>query len=144
MTAFEDLYRELILEHYKRPKHHGSLDPPASAVHRVNPTCGDDVTLYLRLDDGRVADVAFEGHGCSISVAASSVLTELVAGRTLDEVRAVDAEYHKMLRREDYDEDAIGDAVAFEGVAKLTNRVKCATLGWGALRDAIIEEEVRA
>ena len=142
MTSFSDLYRELILDHYKHPKHYGSLEDPAIRVHRLNPTCGDEVTVSVRLADGRVEDIAFEGHGCSISQASASVLTDLVVGRDLDEVRRVDQEFHKMLRREDYDEELVGDAVAFEGVASLPLRVKCAILGWGALRDAIIEDGV--
>ncbi len=139
-----DLYQELILEHSKRPHRAGLREPFASESHQVNPTCGDEVTLRVALDgegDGAtVRDVSYDALGCSISVASTSVLTDLVTGRTVDQARDAYAAMRAMLTsRGAYvgDEDVIGDGIAFAGVSKYPARVKCALLGWTALTDAL-------
>ncbi len=135
----EAMYQELILDHYRHPRHAGLREPFDAEVHHVNPTCGDEVTLRLRLDDGTVADVSYEGLGCSISQASTSVMSELVTGRSLHEALEVGEAFLALMQSKgqaEPDEDLLEDAVAFVGVAKYPARVKCALLGWMAFKDA--------
>jgi nitrogen fixation NifU-like protein len=139
-----DLYQEIILEHSKRPLHAGLREPFNAQVHHVNPTCGDEVTLRVRLEgDGRsavVSDVSYDATGCSISTAATSVLADEVIGHTVKEALNEFAAMRKMLTSKGADpgdEDEIGDGVAFAGVSKYPARVKCALLGWMAFTDAL-------
>lgn len=141
-----DLYQELILEHSKRPHGAGLRAPFESQVHHVNPTCGDEVTLRVRLDaaDGEpvLADVSFDALGCAISRASTSVLHDQVTGRTLPEVRRTAEAMRTMLTSRGQDageEDVIGDGVALRGVSQYPARVKCALLGWMALLDALTQ-----
>jgi nitrogen fixation NifU-like protein len=135
------LYQEIILDHYKRPRGRGLREPFQAMAHHVNPTCGDEVTLRVRLlDGGRIDDVSYEGMGCSISQASASVLYELMSGRdipgALDRHEAFTA---LMAGRGmvEPDEAVLGDAVAFAGVARYPARVKCALLPWMAFKDAL-------
>ena len=139
------MYQEIILDHYRKPHHKGLREPFDAEVHHVNPTCGDEVTLRVRLsDDGRtVEDVSYESLGCSISMASVSVMTDLVVGKDLaDAESAYDAFLALMRAKGDTealvaaDEDLLEDAVAFEGVSKYPARIKCALLGWMAWKDA--------
>lgn len=135
------MYQEVILDHYKHPHGRGLREPFGAEVHHVNPTCGDEVTLRVRLDDGVVADVSYDGQGCSISQAATSVLTDQVVGLTVtDALATVDAFSEMVGSRGSVtgDEDVIGDGIAFAGVAKYPARVKCALLGWMAFKDAVV------
>ncbi len=142
-----DLYQELILEHSKRPHGVGLRDPFVSESHQVNPTCGDEVTLRLDLDTtagtgstATVRDVSYDALGCSISVASTSVLTDLVTGHTVTEALDAYAAMRAMLTSrgaDEGDEDVVGDGVAFAGVSKYPARVKCALLGWTAFTDAL-------
>ena len=140
----EQMYQDVILDHYKHPHHRGLREPFAAEVHHVNPTCGDEVTLRVSLsDDGeQVTDVSYDGQGCSISQAATSVLTDLVVGRTVgDALKTVTAFTEMVSSRGTIagDEDTLGDAVAFAGVSKYPARVKCALLGWLALKTAVAQ-----
>ena len=135
-----DLYQEIILEHSKRPLHAGLREPFNAQVHHVNPTCGDEVTLRVKIDgEGRsavVSDVSYDASGCSISTAATSVLADEVIGHRVTEALAEFAAMRKMLTSKGADpgdEDEIGDGVAFAGVSKYPARVKCAILAWHAL-----------
>ena len=145
----EQIYQEVILDHYKHPHHRGLREPYGAEVYHVNPTCGDEVKLRVALsDDGqRVADVSYDGQGCSISQASTSVLTDQVIGqrvhRALDIVRAF-TEMVSSRGTVEGDEDVIGDGVAFAGVAKYPARVKCALLGWMAFKDAAVQTLDRA
>jgi nitrogen fixation NifU-like protein len=139
-----DLYQELIIEHAKRPRHAGLREPFSAQIHHVNPTCGDEVTLRVDLDGGgdeaRVRDVSYDALGCSISIAATSVLSEEVIGRSVGEVAASFEAMRAMLTSrgtDPGDEHQLGDGVAFAGVSKYPARVKCALLGWTALADAL-------
>ena len=139
----ESMYQEIILDHYRRPHHTGLREPFDAEVHHVNPTCGDEVTLRVKLDDGVVTDVSYDSMGCSISQASVSVMTDLVVGKDLGEAtRAYDAFLALMKAKGDTeavieaDEDVLEDAVAFEGVSKYPARIKCALLGWMAWKDA--------
>ncbi|RJL36093.1 Fe-S cluster assembly sulfur transfer protein SufU [Bailinhaonella thermotolerans] len=140
----ESMYQELILEHYKNPQGKGLREPYDVEVHHVNPTCGDEVTLRVRLAGDKVEDVSYEGQGCSISQAAASVLHELAAGSDVREsLDRVDAFTELMQGRGkvEPDEDVLGDAVAFAGVAKFPARVKCALLSWMAFKDAVARSQ---
>ena len=140
----EQLYQEIILDHYRAPHHRGLRDPFQAEVHHVNPTCGDEVTLRVELADptdagSAVVDVSYDSVGCSISQAATSVMTDLVIGRGLPEALAVLDDFTDMVtsRGTDVgDEQMLGDGVAFAGVARYPARVKCALLGWMAFKDA--------
>ncbi|MBS1693285.1 MAG: SUF system NifU family Fe-S cluster assembly protein [Actinobacteria bacterium] len=140
----EQMYQEVILDHYKRPHHRGLRDPYAAQVHHVNPTCGDEVTLRVALsDDGEtVADISYDGQGCSISQASTSVLTDQVIGQTVGDALKTVAAFTEMVSSRgtiEGDEDVLGDGVAFAGVARYPARVKCALLGWTAFKAALAE-----
>lgn len=142
----EDLYQEIILDHYRNPQGRGLREPFEAQVHHVNPTCGDEIDLRVHLvdDDGvtRVADVSYAGQGCSISQASASVMHESLAGRTLDEALEALARFQEMVQSKGEiagDEETMGDAVAFAGVAKYPARVKCALLPWMAWKDAVVQ-----
>jgi nitrogen fixation NifU-like protein len=138
----EQMYQDVILDHYKRPHHRGLREPFGAQVHHVNPTCGDEVTLRVALsDDGEsVADISYDGQGCSISQAATSVLTDQVIGLSVVDALRTVAAFNEMITSRgsiDGDEDLLGDGVAFAGVSKYPARVKCALLGWVAFKDAL-------
>ena len=140
----EQLYQEVILDHYKHPHHRGLREPFGAEVHHVNPICGDEVTLRVALsDDGeQVVDVSYDGLGCSISQAATSVLTDLVIGETVGDALKTVAAFNEMISSRgkiEGDEDVIGDGIAFAGVAKYPARIKCALLGWMAFKDAVAQ-----
>ncbi len=138
-VQLDSLYQEIILDHYKHPRRRGLREPFDAEVHHVNPTCGDEVTIRVRLADSRVVDVSYEGQGCSISQAATSVLTELVVGRTVPDALAVQEEFLRLMQSKgeaEPDEEVLQDAVAFAGVSRYPSRIKCALLGWMAWKDA--------
>mgnify|MGYP003787808437 FL=1 len=138
----ENLYQEIILDHYKHPRGKGLREPYAVEVHHVNPTCGDEITLRVTLDGEKVLDVSYDGQGCSISQASASVLFEQLVGQTVtDDLATTDAFQELMQGRGQVepDEDVLGDAVAFAGVAKYPARVKCALLAWMAWKDAVAQ-----
>jgi nitrogen fixation NifU-like protein len=143
----ESMYREIILDHYKHPQHRGLAEPYDAEVHQVNPTCGDEVTLRLRVADGKVAELGWEGEGCSISQASTSVMSGLVVGKPVDEALALQERFLELMQSRgdaelsQSDEDELDDAVAFEGVSKYPARVKCALLGWMAMKSAVAEAE---
>lgn len=140
----EQLYQEIILDHYRNPHRRGLREPYDAEVHHVNPTCGDEVTLRVRLaGDGAAAavvDVSYDALGCSISQAATSVLTDLVVGRTVKESLSTLDSFVELMQgrgRVEPDENVLEDGVAFAGVARYPARVKCALLGWMAFKDAV-------
>src|SRR5690348_14500542 len=140
----ESMYQEIILDHYKNPHGRGLRDPFDAESFQVNPTCGDEVTLRVKLDGETVTDVSYEGQGCSISQASTSVLTDLVVGRSVGEAfKTLDAFTELMQGRGQVepDEDVLEDGVAFAGVAKYPARVKCALLGWMAFKDAVARSQ---
>jgi|SRR5664279_44673 len=137
------LYQEIILDHYKYPHHKGLRDPYEVEVHHVNPTCGDEVTLRVHLtgegEDAVVEDVSYDGAGCSISQAATSVMTDLVIGKSVTEALAIHKEFLALMQGRgavEPDEDVLEDGIAFAGVAKFPARVKCALMSWMAWKDA--------
>ena len=143
--SMDSMYQQIILDHYKRPHHHGLPEQFDAEVHHVNPTCGDEVTLRLRLANGTVADIGWDGEGCSISQASTSVMSELVVGKPVEEAIALQRKFLELMQSQgkaelsDDDEDQLEDAIAFEGVSKYPARVKCALLGWMAMTSAVAE-----
>lgn len=143
------LYQEIILDHYRHPHHAGLREPFGAEVHHVNPTCGDEITLRVRLggDGGRpvVEDVSYDAEGCSISQAAASVMTDLVIGRPLTEALDTHAAFLELMQGKGTvvpDEEVLEDGIAFAGVAKFPARVKCALLSWMAFKDAALQTSV--
>src|SRR5882757_2605758 len=139
----QDMYQEIILDHYRNPHHKGLRDPFDAQVYHVNPTCGDEVTLRVSLKevDGEavVDDVSFESLGCSISQASASVMTDLVIGKPVSEAMKIEDAFLELMKSKgqlEPDEDVLEDAVAFAGVSKYPARIKCALLGWMAWKDA--------
>ena len=140
--SVEQLYQEIILDHYREKHHAGLREPFGAEVHHVNPSCGDEVTLRVSLDGNSIADVSYEGEGCSISQASTSVMTDLVIGREVAESMALFEEFRQMMEgqgRVEPDEDRLEDGIAFAGVAQFPARVKCAMLGWMACKDALAQ-----
>lgn len=151
---FESIYQEIILDHYRHPHHKGLREPYDAEVHHVNPVCGDEVTVRVRLghrrdaangegsgegSGARVSDVSYDALGCSISQASASVMTDLVIGKTVKEALAIGDTFLALMQSRgetEPDEDKLEDAVAFAGVAKYPARIKCALLSWMAWKDA--------
>ncbi len=143
----EQMYQEIILDHYKARHHSGLRDPYEAEVTHVNPSCGDEIMLRVHLDGERVADVSYDAVGCAISQASTSIMTDLVIGKTVTEGLAVLADFSEMMHgqgRIEGDEDVLEDAIAFAGVAQFPARVKCALLGWSAWKDAAAQALARA
>jgi nitrogen fixation NifU-like protein len=136
----DSLYQDVILDHSKRKLNAGLREPFEAEVHHVNPTCGDEVTLRVHVEDGTVRDISYDALGCSISTASASVMTDLLIGRSVEEADVVLQEFLAMMRgkgRYEPDEEVLDDAVAFQGTARLSARVKCALLSWMAYQDAL-------
>jgi nitrogen fixation NifU-like protein len=139
MSELEDLYQEIILDHYRKPRNRApGLSGEDVHVHHSNPLCGDEMDLRVRIRDGALDGLAFDGEGCSISQASASVMSVAVLGRPVDDVLDLVEEFRLMMHGETPSRaDELGDGMVFEGVARFPVRVKCALLGWMALRDAI-------
>ena len=146
----QDMYQEIILDHYRNPHHKGLREPYDAQVHHVNPLCGDEVTLRVALKDAggepAVADVSYDALGCSISQASASVLADMVIGKTVREAMGINEAFRALMQSQgqaEPDEDLLGDAIAFEGVSKYPARIKCALLGWMAWKDATAQAMAR-
>jgi nitrogen fixation protein NifU and related proteins len=154
MPGLEDLYREIILDHYRSPRNRGELEaPPATRVEGFNPLCGDEIVLYVDVQDGTVADIRIGGQGCSISQSSASMMSAAVKGKTLDEVQALTRAFKGMMsiHEQALDGDGtdstepvepdvkLGDLEALRGVVKFPVRIKCATLSWNTLQQALDE-----
>jgi nitrogen fixation NifU-like protein len=136
----DQLYQEMILDHYKHPHGRGLREPYRAEAHHVNPTCGDEVTLRVNVVDGRIDDVSYDGAGCSISQASASVLHDLVRGLDVEDALTRHEAFATLMAGRGQvhpDEELLGDAVAFAGVARYPARVKCALLAWMAFKDAL-------
>jgi len=134
----DELYRELILDHYRNPRNRAPLESPAVVAEGYNPLCGDEVELRLNIDGDVISDVSFTGRGCSISQASGSMLTEAIKGKTVAQARALAALFTRMMTDPEFvPEEDVGDLEALQGVAKYPVRVKCATLAWHALQDGL-------
>jgi nitrogen fixation NifU-like protein len=136
--ALEELYKEVILDHYKSPRNKRDVPGAELSCSKNNPLCGDEITIHAHLTDGRVADVGFEGRGCSISQASASMLTEAVMGKQVEDAEKLAAEFRSMMEGKlEPDEEAFGDLVALKGVVKYPVRIKCAVLAWDVLQEAL-------
>jgi nitrogen fixation NifU-like protein len=135
---FDELFREVILDHYRNPRNHGSLQEGAQTFEGMNPVCGDEVAIDVRFaDHERIDEIAFRGQGCSISQASASMLTEAVRGQPLDHAREVSRRFRAMMTAGAPPDPMLGDLEALEGVAKYPVRVKCALLAWNVLEQAL-------
>ena len=135
-----DLYQELVIDHSKRPRNFRRLDGANLTAQGYNPLCGDRVTIYLKFENGRVQDIAFEGSGCAISTASTSMMTEAVKGKTKEEAQAVFERFHDLvtgIHRPQASEPPLGKLEVFSNVSDYPVRVKCATLAWHTLRSAL-------
>jgi nitrogen fixation NifU-like protein len=138
----QSMYQEIILDHYRNPHGRGLREPFEAEVHHVNPTCGDEVTLRVHLDGDTLADVSYEGMGCSISQASVSAMYELVIGRSVPEALETGEHFMTLMQSKgdasvaEKLEDELEDAIAFAGVSKYPARIKCALMSWMALKDA--------
>jgi nitrogen fixation NifU-like protein len=143
----DDLYREVILDHYRSPRNRRSLESVDIETRGFNPFCGDEVVLQLKLDQaGLIDEISQDGHGCSISQASASILSDLVRGKTLEEGEKLSGAFREMMRGEELSNDqldAMGDLEALQGVRKFPIRIKCALLPWAALDDGVAEYRTR-
>ncbi len=128
----QGLYKEIVLDHYRRPRNRGELENADIEEHLNNPLCGDEVTIYVNLRDGRLEEVAFTGRGCSISQASASMLAERLPGRSREETEKEIEAFLQMMRTEEREE--LGELAALKGVVQTPNRIRCAILAWDALR----------
>ena len=132
--SLHDLYREVVMDHYKQPRNRGTMKQADVVVEGTNPMCGDEVTLWLDVEDGIVTEVRFAGHGCSISQASASIMTEAIKDRRVEEIEDIITAFRgMMLDGTEPDEALLGDGVALEGVKQFPVRIKCAVLGWNTL-----------
>lgn len=138
MALLEQLYKELILEHYKNPRNKGTLPPPRLHAEGLNPSCGDELELFLRVEDGVISDVKFIGEGCAISQASASLMTQAIKGKPVGEALALSADFKAMIRGAP-PAASLGELAMLQGIAKLHARVKCATLAWVTLEQALSE-----
>jgi nitrogen fixation protein NifU and related proteins len=146
MPGLEDLYREIILDHYRTPRNRGELPPPAVRAEGHNPLCGDEIQVYLDVTDGVVSDIKVSGQGCSISQSSASMMSQAVKGKPIAEVQALVRKFKGMMSVDDSDGEAtadvevkLGDLEALQGVVKFPVRIKCATLAWNTLVQAMSE-----
>lgn len=138
LSKLDNLYRQVILDHSSHPHHHGNLDHSTDNIEMNNPTCGDVIQLDVAVENGVIKDIAFGGSGCSISTASASMMTDAVIGKSVEEARHLAVDFLHLVQGEDIeDEDRLGDAAMLSGVAKFPARIKCATLAWKALGQAI-------
>jgi nitrogen fixation protein NifU and related proteins len=149
MAGLEDLYREIILDHYRSPRNRGELDPPAIMAEGFNPLCGDEIKVFLMVEGDKVEDIRISGQGCSISQSSASMMSQAVKGKTVPEARAVIRAFKAMMTPPDPEQDAdhshdhdepqvkLGDLEALSGVQKFPVRIKCATLAWNTLTQAM-------
>ena len=137
MSGLNDLYQETILDHSKRPRNKGVLPEPTHTAEGYNPLCGDRLTLQLKVEDGRVAAVAFQGMGCAISTASASLMTDAIKGKTTAEAESTFKKFHDLLTLEHPSTSDLGKLAVFSGVREYPMRVKCATLAWHTLRAAL-------
>ena len=142
----DDLYQEIILDHYRTPRNRGELDPPALFADGHNPLCGDEIRISVAVQDGVVTDVRFSGSGCSISQSSASMMTSAIKGKPVEQVKSIVRRFKQMMTIDEEDSEIdesinLGDLEALQGVVKFPVRIKCATLGWNTLLDALATEQ---
>ncbi len=137
MYDLDDLYQEVVMDHNRRPRNFRRLNDANREAEGFNPLCGDQITLYLAVEDDVIADVGFQAVGCAISKASASMMTEGIKGLSLVDAEKMFAEFHNMITQEDYDADVLGDAELLQGVSRYPARIKCAALSWHALNSVL-------
>ena len=141
MPGLEDLYREIILDHYKSPRNRGTLEPPAVRAEGHNPLCGDEIEVFIAVENDIVSDIKISGQGCSISQSSASMMSAAIKGKPIAEVRALISRFKHMMSIEEDDEPdtsaPLGDLEALQGVVKFPVRIKCAVLSWNTLAEAL-------
>jgi nitrogen fixation NifU-like protein len=144
-VPLDDIYKEVILDHYKKPRNKRDMPEAERSCSRNNPLCGDEITVFVREENGKLLDVSFLGQGCSISQSSASMMTEAVAGKTVEEAERLIKEFRSMMAGEaDPSEDELGDLVALKGVVRYPIRIKCAVLAWDVLQEALQGPEGQA
>lgn len=142
MSLADDLYRETILDHYHNPRNHGTIEQPTSKVEGVNPLCGDELTLYLIVEDDKIKEVKLEAKGCSINTASGSMMSELIQDKTVEEAKKIIDTFKEMMLSKDTEvflSDELEELEALQGVKKYPVRIKCALLPWNTLIEGIEE-----
>lgn len=132
----DELYRQVIMDHYQNPRNQGRLSDEAISVDLRNPSCGDEITLQMMVENGVVKDVRFKGSGCSISMASASMMTDAIKGKTIAEALELSREFREMVKGNEVDLNQLGELESLQGVSKFPARIKCATLAWQALERA--------
>lgn len=141
-SNLDQLYRQVIMDHYKNPRNKGVLEDDSLTINMNNPTCGDRIQLTLKVEDGKVIDAKFEGEGCSISMSSASMMTQTIKGKNIEEALKLSKVFSDMMQGKDYDDDLdLGDIEALQGVSKFPARIKCATLAWKAMEKGLKEED---
>jgi len=139
MPGLDDLYQQLILDHYRRPRHRGTLTDPTIEVDQHNPLCGDELHITVRIVDDQITEIAHAGEGCSISQSSASMMSDAVVGHSGADALTMIEHFRRVMHGDvAADETILGDAIALEGVAKYPVRIKCALLSWMALKDGLI------
>jgi len=144
MSDLSDLYQEMILDHYRSPRNRRKMENADRTIEGFNPLCGDRVTVYLSLEDGKVKDVSFEGSGCAISTASASLMTQAVKGKTIEEAEGLFERFHYLLTHDGEDSGKgpeLGKLAVFTGVCRFPARVKCATLAWHTVKQGLEGKE---
>jgi nitrogen fixation NifU-like protein len=144
MSNVNELYQEIILDHNKNPRNFHKIENPTCSQEAFNPLCGDHIHLYLKLEDGVIKDISFEGSGCAISKSSASLMTSVLKGKTVAEADALFDKFHKLVTStmdEEQESEALGKLAVFAGVREFPVRVKCASLAWHALRAALNNEQ---
>jgi nitrogen fixation NifU-like protein len=138
----DNLYRRVIMDHYKNPRNRGIIEDGSLTIDMNNPTCGDRIQLTIKVDDGIVSNARFDGEGCSISMSSASMMTQAIKGMKIEEALNLSTVFSEMMLGKEYDEDIdLGDIEALQGVSKFPARIKCATLAWKAMEKGLKEEE---
>jgi nitrogen fixation protein NifU and related proteins len=142
-SNLDQLYRQVIMDHYKNPRNKGTIEDGSLTINMNNPTCGDRIQLHLKVEDGKIAAAKFDGEGCSISLASASMMTQAVKGKSVEDALKLAAIFYDMMLGNDYDDESfdLGDIEALQGVSKFPARIKCATLAWKAMEQGVGKEE---
>jgi nitrogen fixation protein NifU and related proteins len=142
-SNLDQLYRQVIMDHYKNPRNKGTLEDGALTINMNNPTCGDRIQLHLKVEDGKIESAKFDGEGCSISLASASMMTQAVKGKSVEDAVKLAKIFYDMMLGNDYDDESfdLGDIEALQGVSKFPARIKCATLAWKAMEQGVGKEE---
>ncbi|MGE7761674.1 Fe-S cluster assembly sulfur transfer protein SufU [Peribacillus sp. NPDC097895] len=136
----DTLYRQVIMDHYKKPRNKGMLEDGSMTIDMNNPTCGDRIRLTMKIEDGKVSDVKFDGDGCSISMSSASMMTQAIKGKDVDTALKISETFSLMIQGKEYDDEIdLGDIEALQGVSKFPARIKCATLAWKAMEKGLKE-----